>query len=120
MFRMTQSPKFWATVRSEVQAENGNRQTVMFDMEFKRLSQSELRSFADRTAAGVIASTDVVETAVERIMEVATNWRNVTDAEGGEVTFSREAVHQAVNEFGLGPAILAAFYESMPKAKAKN
>lgn len=116
--RMTQSPKFWATVRREFQTEGGSRQTDTFEIEFKRVSQEEAREFSARFVEN--ASGNQVDTFTDWIMEVATNWRNVIDADNNDVPFSRESVYRAVNEFGVGNPILTAFIEALPKAKAKN
>jgi len=104
---MTRPPTFWATVRGVILADSGARVPVTFDVEFKRLPQTELDQFAKRNDT-VIDDADIVNVAIDRIMELAIGWRGVTYEEGDVVEFSREAVRRMVDEFGLGAEILAA------------
>jgi len=112
MFKLTQSPRFWAPVKAEVQAEDGRRVEVKFRVQFHRLPLPRLREITDR-----IAETRGFDD--ELLLEVVADWDEVVDDDGEKLPFSESGLRTAF-EFGFGPAILAAFWSGMPKARAKN
>ncbi len=112
MFKLALSPTFWATVRVEVTNEDGRRVEGKFDVQYKRLDLTQMRDLTERNRSGDLSDNVFIH-------EVVNSWRGVTDDDGGELTFSTSALDKML-EAGLGQAILTTFFESFPKAKAKN
>ncbi len=114
MFKLGgQTPTYWQVVRAMMPSEAGGEMEVKFDMRFKRMTMSEVED------AGRKADETPDERLTVLISEIAADWKGVGDTEGNEPPFTREGVKQMV-ENGLAPAILTAFRESLPRAKAKN
>jgi hypothetical protein len=112
MFKIALSPTFWQTVKFDVQGEEGGRVTGAFDLQFKRLTMEEVKALMDRIAEDKADDETFLR-------EVVVGWRGVAGPDGDELTFSGDAFHQLCN-MGMTTPILAAFYQALPKAKAKN
>lgn len=112
MFKLAQSPKFWATVKAEVQAEDGRRVEVRFDVQYHRLALSRIKEITDEISAN--RSFDD-----ELLREIVADWRGIADEDGEPLAFNAERLQQLFDA-GFGPAVLAAFWAALPKARAKN
>lgn len=112
MFKLTQSPTFWEKVRAEVVAEDGKRMEVRFRVKFNRLTTDELREIADEIVEGKL-------TDLHMLQRICCDWEEVEDDDGAPLAYSDEGLRQLFR-YGFGPAILAAYRESLPKARAKN
>jgi hypothetical protein len=112
MFKLAQSPEFWARVTFDLQTDDGKRVPGAFDLRFKRMSVTALRELSEQQR-----DSGADDRAFLR--EIVTDWRGVADEDGSEVPFTKDGL-DGLFERGLSPAILAAFYRALPKAKEKN
>lgn len=112
MFKLTQSPKFWAKVEIEVTAEDGRRTAVDFDLEYKRLSHDEAVALGERIESG---NGDVREI----VREIVTGWRRVAGDDGSTLDWSTENFETLLN-FGFAKAIFDTFTKNLPRARVKN
>lgn len=114
-FRLALSPTFWARVQAEITSPEGKddrRATVTFQCQYKRLSQDEFYAMRDRALADGKDDRDLAR-------EVVVNWKDVDDEDGAPLTFTADNFDALLN-LGFGTAIMAAFYDNLPKAKRKN
>lgn len=114
MFKMAVSPKFWAPVRAEIQAEDGARINIAFKMQFNRLTVDEVKQLTDATKDDPNGDSNV-----DFLMRIACGWDDVTDEDGNKAEFSRAGMEWMANH-GFGPAIINAFKDALPRARVKN
>jgi hypothetical protein len=112
MFKLAQSPVFWATVETEITAEKGGRTLAKFDLQYRRLTQDEAialgaRIEADNLDARVIAR------------ELVVGWRNIGDDEGNPIEFNASNFERLL-DYGFARSIVDTFTANLPKAKQKN
>ena len=112
MFKVTQSPTFWATVRAEVQDENGKKIEATWKQQFKRLPVSEVQSMTEDIQEKKQQDADF-------LVQVTTDWKEVGDEEGQPLPYSEVELRKLVDA-GFSRAMLDAFYGGYPKAKVKN
>jgi hypothetical protein len=112
MFKLSQSPTFWAAVEVEITAEKGGRTVAKFDLQYKRLTQDEAVALGERLGT---------ETTDARMIarELVTGWRGVADENDVAVEFS-EAAFERLLDLGFARPIIDAFTHNLPKAKQKN
>lgn len=114
MFRIDQSPTFWAPVRFEVQAATGNaRQVQEFSAEFPRLSSDELEALGAQAAAGQLSDRQ----AAQRLLR---GWADVGGADGQVLPFTAENMAAVLNVAGVATAVVAAFRAAQPRAALGN
>lgn len=112
MFKVTQSPTFWATVRAEVRDENGKQLEVNWKQQFKRLPVSEVQAMTEVIQENKQHDADF-------LTQVTTDWKEVGDEDGNPLPCSEDELRKLVDA-GFSRAMLDAFYGGYPKAKVKN
>lgn len=112
MFKVAMSPTFWATVEVEVTAEKGGRQTVKFDLQYRRLSLDDAKALAARIDE---QTNDIAEIA----REIVTGWRGMTGDDNEELPFSPDNFERLLN-LGFGRAIVDTYAKNLPRARVKN
>lgn len=111
MFKLTQSPEFWAKVRVEVQTEEGRRSTGEFEVRFKRVKLQDLKAMTEKAFEDGDAN--------NVLRGLVTDWRGMADEDGQPIPFSVEALDRAIDS-GLGGPMMEGFREALPKARLKN
>lgn len=111
-FKLAQSPMFWATVEAEFAAERGGRQTARFDVQFPRMTMDEIEALHEWIRAEQADDRRIARRLVK-------DWRGVDAEDGSPAAFSEDALEALLN-LGFGSAICIAFFNNLPKAKAKN
>jgi hypothetical protein len=114
MFKMAVSQTFWAPVKAEIQAEDGTRTKIEFRMKYNRLTVPEVSAIADQSKDDPAGDSNV-----EFLMQISAGWEGVGDADGQVAEFNKENM-QWMADHGLGPAIINAFKDALPKARVKN
>lgn len=112
MFKVTQSPTFWATVLVDVMTEDGRKITATWKQQFKRLPVSEVQSMTEAIQENKQHDADF-------LIQVTTDWKEVGDEEGNALPYSEEELRKLVDQ-GFSRAMLDAFYGGYPRAKIKN
>ena len=114
MFRIAQSEYFWNEVRVEVLTEDGRTVEGKFKAKFRRPSDTAFKEMLETYQRDHATDRD-------HVRNVLVDWQGVTlEATGNQETpFSEDALEAAL-EYGFGPAIMVAFVNGRPKAKAKN
>jgi len=113
MFKLSLSPMVWATgCKVEWTTDEGRKVESKFDVQFKRLGLKEMRDLTERNRSGELPDELFIH-------EVVNNWRGITGEDGGELEFCAEELDKAIDK-GLGQVMLQAFFDTFPKAKAKN
>lgn len=112
MFKVTQSPTFWATVRVETTDENGKKVEGSWKQQFKRLPVSEVKAMTEQVQENKQDDGDF-------LVQVTTDWQGVGGEDGQALPYSEDALRNLVDA-GFSRAMLDAFYAGYPKAKAKN
>jgi hypothetical protein len=116
MFKIKQSNTFTWTVRFVTPESGGKHVTSTCDLEFKRLSQSELTKLAED-----IQSDE--RTAHQIVREIVVGWKDGTIMDGDDIVpFSDSALDQLLEVPMAAGAILNAFLEAYngQAAKRKN
>lgn len=108
MFKLATKPSYIAPV--EVTLPGAAKQT--FDVEFRRLTQSELDEFLQRVRDNQLTDAEVCR-------EIVLGWRGVSDADG-ELAFSAGALDALLDIYPLARCIVEAFMTSLAGARAKN
>lgn len=119
MFKVSLSPKFWATAQAELQGENGSRVQAKIECQFKRLDQDEVKAFAERTSDHMKSSGVGSEMATTSLLEIMTDWKGPVDDDNQPIPFNADNLARVIN-MGMGGAMFTAFYEAQPKVRAKN
>lgn len=113
MLKLAQSPEFWATVKVDVQGEDSvdRKGTLEFDARFKRLTPEEVQEVTKRAA----------DAGSDRLMvrEIVTDLRRIEDESGETPKFSEKLLDAVIDMVYPAP-FLKAFYDALPKARAKN
>lgn len=112
MFKVTQSPTFWAKVEVEVTAEDGRRTKVDFDLQFKRLLQDEAIALGEAIQHG---NGDLRGTC----RDIVVGWRRVAGDDGSTLDWSADNFDLLLN-LGFSKAIFDTFIDNLPQAKRKN
>ena len=109
MFKLALSPTFTASVAIDFQG--GGR--GQFDAVFNRLTQTEIDALSARIAAGEGTDTEIVD-------QVLAGWSGVADENGAALDFSPANRARVLDVAGVRAAIVRAFFDAFPRAKAKN
>lgn len=114
MFKVTQSPTYWANdIKVEIMPAEGGRPIIVdFDVQFKRYTLDEFKALNDEISESALDDAEICK-------RVVVNFRRVQDGEGQPLTFNEESLN-AVVQAGAGGAIVRTFLRTMPKAKEKN
>jgi hypothetical protein len=122
-FKLAVSEKYWCPVHAELPGENGQRMAVKFAVQFKRLSQDDVRDFALRTKDAMEDAQESraspTEVSVMYLMEIMSDWKELIDEDNAPLPFNRDNLTKLV-DLGLGGAIYKTFYESQPRSREKN
>ena len=130
----TASPTYFAPISFKCLSESGKLDEFKFDVQFKRLKQSDNdtlhrenieRSRAIRDQIEKDGSIDDIQdqakqAAQDRLRQYATGWRGVQNEDKSDVPFSLDALFELCEEYpGLMNAINEAFAKSVsPEAAA--
>ena len=130
----TASPTYFAPINFKCLSESGTLDEFKFDVQFKRLKQSENdalhrenieRARAIRDQLGNNGRVDDIQAqanqaAQDRLRQYATGWRGVQNEDKSDVPFSHDALFELCEEYpGLMNAINEAFSKSVtPEAAA--
>ncbi len=111
MFERARSPTLWAKVEAEDVDENGRAVMARFHLKFKRLDQNQIKELVEKQKEAGEDDRFFLRNVVE-------DWKDV-GYNGEPLPFSREEFDKLMAD-GFAPAMLRAFFESLPKARAKN
>lgn len=101
-------------VTVEIPADGGKLDKQTFEVEFKKLSKSELEKFFE-------GSREDGATDVTLCCDIMVGWSGVSEADGSHIPFSKEAVARVLDaEPKIGAAIIGAFLESRTGSRIKN
>jgi hypothetical protein len=90
----------------------GAKTKNVFDVEFKRLSQSEIDSMLSRIREGELSDAEFCH-------EVMVGWKGVAD-ESGELVFSVSNLNALLDVFPVARAIVETYFGGITGAKQKN
>lgn len=127
-FVLDQSPSYRWPVTIKVPQDGGRFRSYSFEVEFLRVSQErreelgrQLMAQQTRVAAGNLEGE--ILTPRQIADELVVGWSGILDSEGKdaqEVPYSPATKAQLLNVGDVADAIIAAWSESIPGAKAKN
>lgn len=109
MFKIAQTPSYFAPVEINIPGVSG-KQT--FDVEFKRLTRSEIAALQERIASDNTTSRGICH-------ELVLGWRGV-QGEDGELAFSVGNLDAVLDIHPVEQAVIAAFFLSITGARLKN
>jgi hypothetical protein len=116
MFKIKQTNTFLWTVRVSVPTSGGRHEIHTFDLEFRRLTQSELTTLAENIQ-------NEQQTALEIVRDIVVGWPSgaIVD-DDGPVPYSDSALQQLLEVPMVAGAILTAFLDAYngQAAKRKN
>ena len=98
-------------VSFDVPTDGGKFEKKSFDVLFKRIPQSKVKS---------LLSEDSPATDNDFCKEVMAGWKGIKDENEQVIEFSADSLAEILEEPGLARAIVIAFMESLAGAKAKN
>jgi len=128
----TVSPKYFAPVTHKCLAANGLLQELKFDVQFKRLKQSERDALIEANALkrkqieqdtenGINTNTAALEEIKELLRTYACGWKGVQEEDKTEVPFSHEALFDLCEDYsGLLVSVANAFWESFNPTTAAH
>lgn len=128
----TASPKYYAPVSHKILSETGALQELKFDMQFKRLKQSEREAQAqaqreinqqiERAKADGEDENQLYKKNWSDILAAnACGWRGVTEADKTDVPFSLENLFELCEEYpGLLGSIFSAWAQSLNPTEAAH
>lgn len=108
-FKIAQSETYTDTV---IVIMPGSRVKNSFDVEFKRLPQSEVDALMKRIREGDMTDTDLCR-------DVIVGWRGVSD-EAGELPYSETNRDKLLEVFPVPRSIVECFFSGISGAKQKN
>jgi hypothetical protein len=117
-----QDKPFWYKVEIPVVTETGGSRTFSFEMLFNRFSRSEVNRMFDESK-NRSDSGDTLEADVDYVMNIAKDWRHISDEDGKPVPFVRDAVFALLDQFpNAASKITSAFFEATLSggARVKN
>ena len=127
-FILDQSPSYSWPVTVKVPQDGGRFRSYTFDVEFARVSQERREELGrqllvqkGRIEAGLLEGE--LLTPRQIAAELVVGWSGILDSEekdAAPVPFSTTTLAQLLNVGDVADAILAAWNESIPGAKAKN
>lgn len=134
MFKITQSPTFWSTIEVEVAREEGGKaHQFKFDIEFPRLTSTQLKKFADHIVAARVDDNDsatmlmtgtwvqVTTRDGDPVPEpVLTHWKGVVDDNDVPLALNVENVAKLLEVNGVGSALCKKFFMEIGRAATKN
>jgi hypothetical protein len=109
MFKLAITPSYTANVKGTLP---GMSDPFTFDVEFKRITQSEIAEIGKGDANGNIIYADVCR-------NIVIGWQGVTD-ENGDVSFSLAQLDKLLGIFPMGKIIYEAWQNSLQDARLKN
>jgi len=109
MFKIAQSETYKQVVVVQIP---GSKAKNSFEIEFKRLPQSEVTSTLQRIKDAEITDVDFCR-------EIVLGWKGVAD-EDGEMEFNEENLSVLLEIFPVPRTIVQAYFDSIVGAKAKN
>ena len=135
MFRVQQSPAFWATVEVQITPEEGgNPKKYTFDVRFPRLTAEEFKKLNEQVLKLGLVD-DQVATALltgewkkfaydpeseEAKAIVPGAWKGVVDVEDKPLELSAGNIERLLLNIGVGTCISTTFYKHAERALAKN
>lgn len=127
-FYLEQPDSYLWPVTVKVPQSGGRFRTFTFEIEFRRVTQERRETLGRQLLAqkGRIEAGDVegeILTPRQIADELVVGWSGILDSEGPDakaVPFSEATKAQLLNIGDVADAILAAWNESIPGAKAKN
>ncbi|GIX17698.1 MAG: hypothetical protein KatS3mg119_1884 [Rhodothalassiaceae bacterium] len=93
----------WMPVDVSLPDETGRRRTHRFHVRLRRVGRAEFRSIADRLTTGELDDDGLLH-------EVVLDWRDVQDADGGALAFSRDALDRLIDIPEVVPALIQAWF----------
>ena len=127
-FILDQSPSYSWPVKVQVPQDGGRFRSYTFEVEFARVSQERREELGrqllvqkGRIEAGLLEGE--LLTPRQIAAELVVGWSGILDSEekdAAPVPFSESTLAQLLNVGDVADAILAAWNESIPGAKAKN
>lgn len=109
MFVINKSLSYKWPVTIKIPVDGGRYEEHTFDVQFRRLSQQEIRS----AISGDSPADD------DFVRKVVTGWSGITD-ENGDLPFSDTALARVMDIPGVSAAIITAFFESVSGVVRKN
>jgi hypothetical protein len=109
MFKIAQSETYVQSVTVQIP---GSKVKNTFDVEFKRLPQSEINVTLERIKNAEITDVDFCN-------EIVVGWKGVAD-ESGELAFSADNLAALLEVFPVSRTIVQTYFDGMAGAKAKN
>ena len=113
MFKLDLSPTFRATVRFEVQTEDGKREQRAFDGVFRRMDTDELDALAKEWAESGLSD-------IQAVQRVLVGWHDVCAGDGTPLPFTPDNLARVLKLGGVATAALHAFRDAQPRAALGN
>lgn len=113
MFKLQRTAHYWWPIKVRFAADGGERQEEDFEVKFTRLGIAAVRGMIQEARDKNLPDSDIVR-------RIVLDWRNVVDADGQVVQFSREALAELCDLPGVAAAILSAFFASHDGSAAGN
>lgn len=101
-FRLHVSNTVTVPVSGKLPGPDGKLAPFSFELQARRLQQSELREFVEQNTS----------TVPEVLAEVVTGWSKVLDDDGNEAPFTQAAFAQLMDIVGMSGLIFAAYLEA--------
>lgn len=117
MFRIRQTNTFVWTVKVLMPVSGSRHETHTFDLEFRRLSQTDLTKLAQDVQ-------NDERTAIQIVRDIVVGWTDgsIVDEDGNAIPFSQGALDQLLDVPMVAGAVLTAFLDAYngQSAKRKN
>lgn len=116
-FKLDQSPSYRWPVKVTLLGEDGTPAESEFQVDFKRLSQSELEKLIEDFRS---ENAEVKVTDKTFCQQYVLGWDGIQETTGGQLLFSPVALDQMLDIIGVQAAIVRAFFDSVRKGQEKN
>lgn len=113
MFKLNLSDSYFWPVTIQLPTDGGKMEKHTFDVQFKRLPQSDVVKLVDRVSEREATFVDVSK-------EIVVGWKGIQEPDGTELVFSDSALAKVLEISGMGSAIAQAFLDSARGLKVKN
>ncbi len=109
MFKIAKKPAYFWPVSIKTPADGGRYEKESFEVQFKVLKQSEIKSLIE-----------TVSTDEEFCRKIVCGWKSVSDESGAAIQFTDSAFDELLETPGVAKEIAKAYMESYQGAASKN
>jgi len=113
MFKLKQSQTYFWPVVAKSCADGGTYERHPFDIEFRRMPQSEVEELRDLSRAAATSDRELVR-------RIVVGWRGIADESGETLPFSQTKLDELLDMPGVAAMIVIAWLDSLGGLLEKN